>query len=106
MDLAPPDDGTTSLPGRFCPWGDCKMNRRDMLKAGLAAGSILRQNSPNPTSAPAPEAAEPLPWSTLAAWLWLSALTCVGMLGATQHLSAEMGSSPLAWVGPFGVFLF
>lgn len=78
-----------------------------VIVAGLliAAGSILRQNSPDPTTAPAPEAAEPLPWSTLAAWLWLSALTCVGMLGATHHLTAEMGSSPLAWVGPFGVFL-
>jgi hypothetical protein len=28
------------------------------------------------------------------------------MLGATNHLVAEMGSNPLAWVGPFGVFLF
>ena len=38
-------------------------------------------------------------------WLGLSALSCVGMLGATHHLAAEMGSNPLSWVGPFGLFL-
>jgi hypothetical protein len=38
-------------------------------------------------------------------WLALSALACVGMLGATHHIAAEIGSSPLSWVGPFGLFL-
>ena len=28
------------------------------------------------------------------------------MLGATYHLTADIGSSPLAWVGPFGLYLF
>ncbi len=79
-----------------------------IIAAGLlaAAGYILRQTTPNRDLPPAPTAAEPLPARTLGAWLWLSALTCVGLLGATYQLAAEMGSSPLAWVGPFGVYLF
>ena len=70
-----------------------------------AAGFILRKNTPAAAS-PAPAVSEPLSAGTVGAWLGLSALTCVGMLGATNHLVAEMGSNPLAWVGPFGVFLF
>ncbi len=27
------------------------------------------------------------------------------MLGATYHIAAEIGSNPLAWVGPFGLYL-
>lgn len=74
-----------------------------------AAGFILRKNTPAEAAAsptPAPVVSEPLAAGTIGAWLGLSALTCVGMLGATNHLVAEMGSNPLAWVGPFGVFLF
>ena len=69
---------------------------------GLAGLLFLR------TTAPAPlheEAAEPIPARSIAAWLGLSAATCIGMLGATHHLAAEIGSTPLAWVGPFGAFL-
>ncbi len=71
-----------------------------------AAGFILRKSLPVAADQPAPVAAESLSAGTVGAWLGLSALTCVGMLGATNHLVAEMGSNPLAWVGPFGVFLF
>ena len=39
------------------------------------------------------------------AWVGLSLLTCLTMLGATELLAAELGSSPLAWVGPFAVYL-
>lgn len=39
------------------------------------------------------------------AWLGLSALTCVCMLGATRHLSAEIGSNPLSWIIPLGLYL-
>lgn len=68
------------------------------------AGYILRQTTAG-AEAPAPEADEPLTLGTVALWLWLSALTCVGMLGATYLLTAEIGSSPIAWVGPFGLYL-
>lgn len=71
-----------------------------------AAGFILRKSLPVASDQPAPVVAESLSAGTVGAWLGLSALTCVGMLGATNHLVAEMGSNPLAWVGPFGVFLF
>lgn len=39
------------------------------------------------------------------AWLLLSALPCMTMLGATHLLSAEIGSNPLSWVLPFGIYL-
>jgi spermidine synthase len=39
-------------------------------------------------------------------WTGLSALTCLGMLGATHHIAAEIGSNPLAWIGPFSAYLF
>jgi spermidine synthase len=79
-----------------------------IVAAGLlaTAGYILRQATPNPSATPAPVTTEPLALSTLGAWLWLSALTCIGLLGATYQLAAEMGSNPLAWVGPFGIYLF
>ena len=43
--------------------------------------------------------------SRIGLWLALSAFACIGMLGATHHIAAEIGSSPLAWVGPFGLYL-
>ncbi len=77
-----------------------------LVVAGLvvAAGLLLRRLNPD-TGAPAPaEPAEPLTAGPVALWLGLSALTCVGLLGATYHLAAELGSSPLAWVGPFSAY--
>ena len=77
-----------------------------VVAAALAtAGYFFRQSV---AGAPAAERepAETLTPGTVVLWLWLSALTCVGMLGATYHLTAEIGSSPLAWVGPFGLYLF
>jgi len=69
-----------------------------------AAGYLLRrQHADDAPAEPAP--AEPLPAARAAWWLWLSALTCIGMLGATHQLAAEIGSGPLAWVGPFGAYL-
>lgn len=38
-------------------------------------------------------------------WLALAALPCVAMLGAAQLLSAEIGSNPVAWVVPLGIYL-
>lgn len=70
----------------------------------IAAAVILKRLTPA-TAAAAAEASEPLSWSRAGLWLWLSALTCVGMLGATYHLAAELGSEPLAWVGPFSAYL-
>ena len=69
------------------------------------AGYILKQTTDDTDVAPSPEADEPVSSGTIALWLWLSALTCIGMLGATYHIAAEIGSNPLAWVGPFGLYL-
>lgn len=44
----------------------------------------------------------PLAWP---GWITLSALSCATMLAATQLVAAEIGSTPLAWVGPLGVYL-
>jgi len=57
----------------------------------------------NATNAAAPE--DNITPARLAFWTMLSALACAGMLGATHHLAAEIGSGPLVWAGPFGLFL-
>ncbi|MDB6092526.1 MAG: hypothetical protein JWM32_88 [Verrucomicrobia bacterium] len=71
----------------------------------VAAGFILRRTSSSPHAAPARETGVGFAPSHVILWLWLSALTCIGMLAATYHLAAEIGSGPLAWVGPFSVYL-
>ncbi|MEN9840663.1 MAG: hypothetical protein RL376_463, partial [Verrucomicrobiota bacterium] len=42
---------------------------------------------------------------TLFGWALLAAATCATMLSATNLVAAEIGSQPLSWVGPFGVYL-
>ena len=69
------------------------------------AGYVVKQSAAAGDSV-VPEPVEALTPSMVVLWLWLSALTCVGMLGATTHIAAEIGSNPVAWVGPFGVYLF
>ncbi len=79
-----------------------------VVTAGLlaAAGFILLRNvRDNDSIAPITETAEDVSFSRLALWLWLGTITCVGMLGATYHLAVEIGSTPIAWVGPFGAYL-
>lgn len=76
-----------------------------LVAAGLATAGYVFKHTTSSTPLP-PEPAEALSAGTVILWLWLSTLTCVGMLGATYHLAAEIGSSPLAWVGPFGLYLF
>lgn len=41
----------------------------------------------------------------VAVWIALSALPCMVMLGAVGQVSGEIGSTPLAWAGPLGVYL-
>ena len=78
------------------------------IVAGLLAlaGYIILRTSAEASDRPAQDGpAEALAPGLVAAWLSLSALTCIGMLGATFHLASEIGSNPLAWVGPFGAYL-
>ncbi|MBK8477973.1 MAG: fused MFS/spermidine synthase [Opitutaceae bacterium] len=74
--------------------------------AGLVgvAGFFVLGRRGDPTEVP-DEITELIPWRRVLAWFAVSALTCVGMLGATHHVAAEIGSSPMAWVGPFGAYL-
>ncbi|HEU5078188.1 MAG TPA: fused MFS/spermidine synthase [Opitutaceae bacterium] len=52
-----------------------------------------------------PGPTEKVTWTRRFCWTALSMLTCVNMLSATQYISGEIGSTPLTWVGPFGVYL-
>jgi predicted O-methyltransferase YrrM len=79
-----------------------------IIVAGLlaAAGYILMRTEDAPDAQRTPgEPAESASLGLLATWLGVSALTCIGMLGATYHLASEIGSTPIAWVGPFGAYL-
>jgi hypothetical protein len=38
-------------------------------------------------------------------WILLSALACSIMIAATYLLAGEIGSNPISWVGPFGLYL-
>ena len=78
-----------------------------VIVAGLlaAAGFILRRLLRSEDAPPPAVRAEAPAFGVVVLWLGLSALTCIGMLGATYLLTAEIGSNPLAWVGPFGVYL-
>lgn len=77
-----------------------------LTAAGLATAGYIFKHTTTAAAKEAPEPVEALAPGTVVLWLFLSAATCVGMLGATYHLTAEIGSSPIAWVGPFGVYLF
>lgn len=74
--------------------------------AGLigAAGLLVLGRRGDPAEM-ADETTEIIPLPRALAWFAVSALTCVGFLGATHHVAAEIGSSPMAWVGPFGAYL-
>ncbi len=73
---------------------------------GLAAWLFLQSPlGPEISSAEDAGAEEPVAPARFAWWAALSALACAGMLGATHHLAAEIGSGPLVWAGPFGAFL-
>ena len=48
---------------------------------------------------------EEIPWRTIGFWALISFSTCTVMLGAIRLLSGELGSNPLAWVLPLGIYL-
>ena len=69
------------------------------------AAYLVKTGSAGSNAAPASGPAEVLEPGSIILWLWLSALTCAGMLGATYHVTAEIGANPIAWVGPFGLYV-
>lgn len=78
-----------------------------LLAAALVVGVVALwrtgPRAPGPAASPATPATIPL--AAWPGWIALSALTCAVMLAATQLVAAEIGSIPLAWVGPLGVYL-
>ena len=70
----------------------------------IASGILWFNATPLPASEKQPDASG-LPWTQLAAWLGLSALGVVHLLAATQQIAGEIGSTPLAWAGPLGLYL-
>lgn len=68
------------------------------------AGFFVMGRRGDPAEAP-DEGGETIPLRRVLAWFAVSALTCVGMLGATHHIASEIGSSPMTWMGPFGAYL-
>jgi spermidine synthase len=50
------------------------------------------------------EPIEPVEKARIALWLILAFSTCTMMLGAIRILSAEIGSNPLAWLVPLGLY--
>lgn len=77
----------------------------------VAAAYILRETTQDRAPAPVPAASSPSRGTASASSApvrshpFLAALACVAMLGATDHFVAELGSTPLAWVGPLGLYL-
>jgi hypothetical protein len=79
-----------------------------LVVAGLlaTAGYIFQQTTVDQPRPTVDSPAETFPPGLLPLALWLGALSCLGLLGATRHLAAEIGSTPLAWVAPLGLYLF
>jgi spermidine synthase len=78
-----------------------------LLVSILSGGTILLANAEARISSNAiPLArANEIPLPSWLLWVSFSAITCAVMLAATQLIAAEIGSVPLAWVGPLGVYL-
>jgi hypothetical protein len=76
-----------------------------VLGGSLASIALLLKLTSGNAAAPSAETPTPSRPSAAGATLWLGALTCAGMLAATQHLAVEIGARPVAWVGPFAAYL-
>ncbi len=72
----------------------------------LAAHLLWRRSAASPVSAESePAVLLASPWPRMLAWFALGALGVFHSLGATYQLAGEIGSIPLAWSGPLGLYL-
>lgn len=71
----------------------------------LTFAALRLRRHPGEDPLATPTAPEPISALRQWGWLGLSALTVICMLAATQQLSAEIGSNPLSWVIPLGLYL-
>ncbi len=65
-----------------------------------AAAAVDRETATAPD-----DAYEVIPLRTLGFWTLVSFSTCTIMLGAIRLMSSELGSNPLSWVLPLGLYL-
>jgi SAM-dependent methyltransferase len=74
--------------------------------SALAAAPIAQRAEQEPTSPPAPAAADsPLPGRDWILWLALSACGSVLLLATTNHLTEDVAPVPLLWVLPLALYL-
>lgn len=79
-----------------------------VLLAALVTGGCLllwsaEKRNPSPPSALVSPSGIPVDkWPV---WIALSAVSCAVMLAAVNLVAVEIGSTPLTWVGPLGVYL-
>ncbi len=71
---------------------------------GLVWLERARPDQATDAAVPAPPA-EKIPTGTIVLWFSAAFLACTVMLGAVRILSAEIGSNPLAWLVPLGLYL-
>lgn len=93
---------------RFSPLGVQAWAWRGLLVllGGLLIAVALHLRRHPGAEPPSGELArEPLPPGRAWGWFGLSALAVVGMIATTQQLSAEIGSNPLSWLLPLGLYL-
>lgn len=92
------------LADQFNLWRGLFILAASVLAAGAITLWLIDRREPL-AQPPAPTPAtriSPLAWF---GWIALGALACATSLAAAQLIAAEIGSVPLAWVGPLGVYL-
>ncbi len=65
------------------------------------AGFSLQSVDRNPQEA----ASEIIPRGRVIYWFLLAASACIVMLGSTRLIAAEIGSNPVSWILPLGIYL-
>lgn len=77
-----------------------------ILSLGTIGLALIERRRGGLDAAAAPEeAAEEIPVRRVVLWMAVAFGTCTLMLGGVRILSAEIGSNPLAWLLPLGMYL-
>lgn len=76
-----------------------------VFTALAAAVALTAHNAAPAPAASRARAAEPGVWRERGVWLLLAAAPSSLVLGVTTHLAADVGSAPLLWVVPLGLYL-
>lgn len=78
-----------------------------ILAGGTIGLVLLEKRRTGPAVSPDPgfEEEEDIPVTRVALWMVIAFTTCSMMLGGVRILSAEIGSNPVAWLLPLGMYL-